>query len=121
MKKILSTLFLSLFFLSSAFSMTEEEYWETYGERMIENSNYCIAESERISGSFNSELFHQCRDAYSAADKIRLEMIRKNKEQRCSAMRQKIENNKNYNAGSDAANFLMGMLNSYMEDEACGY
>ena len=119
MKKLLGIVVLGLLLSGNANAMTEDEYWETYGERMIENSNYCIAESERISGSFNSELFHQCRDAYQEADEIRLEMIRKNKEQRCSAMRQKIENNKNYSAGSDAANFLMGMLNAYMEDEAC--
>ena len=34
-------------------------------------------------------------------------------------MRAQIENSRGQTAGSDTANFLMGMLNAYMEDEAC--
>lgn len=120
MKKLFSTiLVLGLLLCGNAYAMTEDKYWDTYAERTIENSNYCIAESKRISGSFNSELFQQCRDAYEKADKIRLEMIKKNKDQRCSSIRQKIKNNESYSSSSDAANFLIGMLNAYMEEEAC--
>jgi len=62
------------------------------------------------------DLFHDCLARFQ---QVELNRINRSNE-RCKAMREKIENSKNYSAGSDAANFLMGMINGYMENEACG-
>ena len=52
-------------------------------------------------------------------EEIIYETFKKGKAQKCASVRARIESTKGQSAGSDSANFLMGMLNAYMEDEAC--
>ena len=110
--------FLGLLLSGNANAMTEDEYWDTYAERMIEGSKVCEEEAEK-NGSFNNEVYSACFDAWGKLNKIKLEMIEKRKADRCASVRARIESTKGQSAGSDSANFLMGMLNAYMEDEAC--
>ena len=69
--------------------------------------------------SFDDDIYDSCSNAWRKAEEIRLEIITKRKDQKCASMRAQIENSRGQTAGSDTANFLMGMLNAYMEDEAC--
>ena len=67
------------------------------------------------------EIFTSCNAAWDEVEKIRLEMIEKRKADKCASVRARIESTRGQSAGSDTANFLMGMLDAYMEEEACGY
>lgn len=118
MKKFFILLFITTIFSNPSFAMTEEEYWDSHGERYIESRRVCAEEAKK-NGSFDSEIFSSCNTAWDKVEKIRLEMITKRKAQKCASIRARIENTKGQSAGSDSANFLMGMLNAYMEDEAC--
>ena len=118
MKKLLGIVVLGLLLSGNAYAMTEEEYWDSHGKRYIESRRVCAEEAKK-SGSFDSEIFRSCNAAWDEVEKIRLEMITKRKAQKCASVRARIESTKGQSAGSDSANFLMGMLNAYMEDEAC--
>ena len=118
MKKLLGILVLGLLLSNSAYAMTYEEYWEGQTERLIESRRICAEEAHK-SGSFNSEIFKLCNAAADEVEEIRYENFKKGKAQKCASVRARIESTKGQSAGSDSANFLMGMLNAYMEDEAC--
>ena len=118
MKKILILLFIITVLTNPLFSMTEEEYWDTYADRTMKNIKFCRAEAKKNS-SFDDDIYDSCSNAWRKAEEIRLEIITKRKDQKCASMRAQIENSRGQTAGSDTANFLMGMLNAYMEDEAC--
>jgi hypothetical protein len=120
MKKLLGIVVLTLFCCTVALAgSAERKYWETYAERSIANSRICVEEA-KANGDFNSEIFQTCRDAYHESEKIRLELIEARDDRECESMRRRIENS-NASAGSNAGNFLLGMLERQMEDMACGY
>ena len=118
MKKLFIFLFITTIFSNSSFAMTEEEYWKSRTERLIESRRVCAEEAHK-SGSFNSEIFRSCNAAADEVEEIIYETFKKGKAQKCASVRARIESTKGQSAGSDSANFLMGMLNAYMEDEAC--
>jgi hypothetical protein len=120
MNKFLIFLFITTILTNTSFSMTEDEYWDTYADRVIKNTDFCLTEANK-SSSFDDDIYDSCNNAFNKADKIRLEIIRKRQDQKCAAMREQIENSRGQSVGSNTTNFLMGMLNSYMEDEACNY
>ena len=118
MKKLLGIMVLIFLLSGNAYSMTYEEYWEGQTKRFIESRRVCAEEAHK-SGSFNSEIFKSCNAAADEVEEIRYENFKKGKAQKCASVRARIESTKGQSAGSDSANFLMGMLNAYMEDEAC--
>ena len=118
MKKLLAIVVLGLLLSGNAYTMTLEQYWEGQTKRLIESRQVCAEEAHK-SGSYNSEIFTLCNAAADEVEEIRYENFKKGKAQKCASIRARIENTKGQSAGSDSANFIMGMLNAYMEDEAC--
>ena len=119
--------------------------WETLGEEHVSGTEYEGFFTKNISSCFlmhipidinlyrtiySSYVIGKCEEYINEGKKM-LEFclaryqqaeinILKNKQDKCRAVRQKIDNN-NARASTDAGNFLLGILNGMNKDLACSY
>ena len=121
MKKTFFFLLINLILIPNLKAGSLQEDWAKDIEIYQAGVRQCADVYAQKSGSFNSEHYRECVDEFNRLNNARIEARELARKNRCDSMRQKIESTRNYSAGSDVGNFLMGMLNSYMEDEACGY
>tara|TARA_B110000503_G_C7047025_1_gene370657 strand:+ start:245 stop:601 length:357 start_codon:yes stop_codon:yes gene_type:complete len=117
MNKILILILSILLFPTYSFAGPAEElYYKNYAKRMVADSRFCEKEAE-ASGTFDANIFDRCNAERAKLEKLRHEMAIAKDKAECESIRRRIQNSGN--VGSDAGNFLQGVLNGKMESMAC--